>query len=137
LKLLEEIMNNDGITGESTYESGDITYQIGDRIRFLDMEGAIIATVSDYWHRYMTVRLDSGRELLFEKDGSYWPESSHKLQVIGKAKPKVKKYRYAYDDNGKCRMSDHYSEIEAALLLSNSFPKHTKLEWTLMEVGDA
>lgn len=136
------MIHADGISG-GPYRDRDVEmnvgrpiyegYDLGDRVRFMDLEGEIISTSSDYWHKYMTVKLDSGRELLFEKDGRYWTESEHRLVVIGKVKPKVKRWKWVGLFRGtvgyEIRITDYMSDAEADNFFQLS-RKHSKIEWT-------
>lgn len=126
----------DGIAG-ATSLIGDMTYQVGDRVRFLDMKGVVIATSEMFWHRYITVKMDAGPELLFEKDGRYFAGSDYKLGVIGRVKPKVKRYRYAYrmPTSREWTISElMHSEEEAQYLLHGLSPQRIDAS---MEESDA
>jgi hypothetical protein len=139
----------DGMTGPLEQKREELTrrlnaqdtepaeYPVGTRVRFLDVEGTIIENNSYDWHRFMTVRLDSGRELLFERDGRYISESDVKLEVIGRVKPKVKKWRWAYKYPG-VKSAIAITPLKTPKEAEEFFSEHKindlmRLEWTMEE----
>ncbi len=137
----------DGITGGDSEGSRMATpeeleslnpFQVNDRVIFLGAEGTVINTASDYWHRFITIKFDSGREMLFEKDGSYCPEWNVKLEKTGEKAPppKVKKWKYAYEKRGLMFTTPLMSQDAAITFFNTDFiGSYTVLPWTETEVS--
>lgn len=121
-----------------TSNVGDTTYQLGDTVSFLGATGKITKHEPGSWHGWdYEVTFDGGYTLLFNTEGYLHSFlKGAKLELVKKAeKPKVKKYRYAYERLGKTYLSDHLTDRAAEIFLG--VLNHTKLEWTEMEEHDA
>lgn len=86
----------DGIGGSAPEKSRDL--EIGDRVAFFGMNGTVTIVDKDVWHGWpVTVKFDSGREVLFTLDGRMYDEqTSPCLEIIGKIRPMVKKWQWLY-----------------------------------------
>ncbi len=121
----------DGIEGSPAEQC---EYQSGDRVLFLGAEGTVKNAYDQYWHKYIVVVFDGGREMMFERDGRYIPEWNEKLQVIGKTKPKVKKHLYAYKGKYGNTVSSYMCEEVATSFFNTDFnSNYVKLPWTEKE----
>lgn len=123
-------------------EHHEFPYKVNDKVQFLGATGVIIDADADplFASTYpIKVQFDSGRVMVFTKDGHYAPDMTEaKLEVIGRAKRKVKKWRWVMHeqrDGGK-RVWLHPSHMtkEQASSLIEPWYIAQKIDSTMIEV---
>lgn len=94
-------MNNDGISGPEVNHTviippPSLTLTLGDRVDIDGMLGTVISHDPTVWHGWpITVKTDSGRDILLTEDGRMYPEQTRTtVKVIGKTPVKIKRWQW-------------------------------------------